>query len=203
MIGNDSMDISLKNIWRSWFAFRKGKRQTAELHDFQYYLEENLFELFKDLKSGTYKHGGYREFIVSYNKRREISVAGIRDRVIHRLVYDYLAPIYDKTFIYDAWSCRVKKGLLEAIERAQEFLHRFPHSYIWKADIRKFFDSVDQKTLLKILSRKIKDKKTYNLLEEIIYSFSSDVVGKAGVGGGYWYAYWKSHQPDFRQYLLQ
>lgn len=181
-MGNDSMDLGLENIWRSWFAFRKGKRPTAELHDFQYHLEKNLFELFKDLNSGKYRHGGYKKFVVSDNKRREVSVASTRDRVVHRLVYDCLNGIYNKTFIFDAWSCRVGKGLLGAIERAQEFMKKYSCSYIWRADVRKFFDSVDQRTLLKILSVKISEKEAYNLLKEIIDSFSPCAVDKAWGG---------------------
>ena len=114
--------MSLENIWRSWFEFRKGKRVGDEIHAFQYYLEKNLYELFQDLNNGRYRHGGYRKFVVCDNKRREISVASVRDRVVHRLLYDYLEKIYDKTFIDDAWSCRKGKGLLGAIERAQGFL---------------------------------------------------------------------------------
>lgn len=117
--------MSLKNIWHSWFAFRKGKRATTELHAFQYYLEKNLYELFQDLNRGTYHHVGYKKFIVCDNKRREISVATIRDRVVHRLIYDYLEKIYDKTFVYDAWSCRKGKGLFGAIERISGFLKPF------------------------------------------------------------------------------
>lgn len=190
------IDVGLANVWRSWFSFRKGKRKTAELHEFQYRLEENLLELFCDLNTGRYCHGGYKKFIVSDNKRREISVASIRDRVVHRLVYDFLTPIYDKTFIYDAWSCRVSKGLLGAIERAQDFMCRYPLSYIWKADVQKFFDSVDQKTLLKILSFRIKDAKSYRLIQQIIGSFGLDKSWG-------WYAYRKSYKSDLCQYLFQ
>ena len=72
---------SLKNIWQSWFAFRKGKRATKELHEFQYDLERNLKKLYTELNNGTYRHGSYRIFTVCDNKRRAISVAPIRDRV--------------------------------------------------------------------------------------------------------------------------
>lgn len=127
-MGSDSIDLSLKNIWYSWFKFRKGKRVTIELHIFQYYLEKNLYKLFKDLNCKNYHHGGYRKFIVCDNKRREISVAGIYDRIVHRLIYEYLEKIYDKTFIYDAWSCRKEKGLLGAIERTNNFLKHYTHT---------------------------------------------------------------------------
>lgn len=173
MIGNESIDLSLKNIWHSWFAFRKGKHSTAELHAFQYYLEKNLYELFEDLNSGCYRHGGYRKFIVCDNKRREISVASIRDRVVHRLMYDYLNKIYDKMFIDDAWSCRKDKGLLGGIERTQYFLKSYSQSFLWRGDVKKFFDSIDQETLLKILSLKIKDHVTLHLLQEVIRCFTT------------------------------
>ena len=73
----------------------KGKRASLEMHDFQYYLEKNLYELFQNLNAGRYHHGGYRKFIVCDNKRREISVASVRDRIVHRLVYDFLVRLYD------------------------------------------------------------------------------------------------------------
>lgn len=144
---------------------------TAELHAFQFYLEMNLFRLHQDLESGTYGHGGYRKFTVCDNKRREISVSCIRDRVVHRLIYDYLVPIFDRTFIYDAWSCRTGKGLLGAIERVQSFLRKNPRAYVWRADIRKFFDSVDQAELIKLIERRISDPKALRLIREVVSSF--------------------------------
>jgi len=124
MMGSESIDLRLENIWGSWLAFRKGKHPSAELHEFQYHLEKNIFTLFNDLNQGTYRHGAYRTFVVCDNKRREVSVASVRDRVVHRLMYDYLNEIYDHTFIYDVWSCRMGKGLLGAIQRAQSFLKK-------------------------------------------------------------------------------
>lgn len=165
------MDLSLENIWQSWFSFKKGKRISRELHTFQFYLEKNLFDLQRGIQNKTYRHGGYRVFTVCDNKRRVISVAPIRDRIVHRLVYDYLVPIYDKTFIFDAWSCRRGKGLLACIERTQIFLRKNPQAYVWRADIRKFFDSVDQKILPGLVFRKVKCPEAQWLIREVINSF--------------------------------
>lgn len=144
---------------------------TAGFHTFQFYLEKNLFSLHKDLNRGTYRHGSYRIFTVCDNKKRTISVAPIRDRVVHRLIYDCLVPIFDKTFIYDAWSCRKGKGLLACIERTQVFLKKNPQAYVWRADIKKFFDSVDRKTLLDLVFRKVKCSKAQWLIREVVNSF--------------------------------
>ncbi len=115
----------------------------------------NLSSLHADIANGRYRHGGYRSFIVSDNKKREISVASVRDRVVHRLLYEYLVPIYDQTFIFDVWSYRKEKGLLGAIERTEHFFSRYPRSFVWRADVRKFFDNVDHRILLGLLRKKV------------------------------------------------
>lgn len=147
------------------------------MHEFQYHLEDRLYELHQDLNNGKYKHGTYRTFIVCDNKRREISVSPIRDRIVHRMLYDYLVPIWDKTFIYDAWSCRKGKGLLGAIERTQQFLKSYSQSYIWRVDIQKFFDNVDQRVLFALIQRRIRDKKALALIWEVLRSYNSHAKG--------------------------
>lgn len=190
MTGNDSMDFGLKNIWNEWFNYRKGKKLSRELCEFWYHLEENLAELHNELNDGTYKHGGYSAFTISDNKKRVISVASIKDRVVHRLIYDYLvrpvakrtahtikliakqSPFFDHTFIYDVWSCRKGKGLLGAIERTQEFLHRNKNSFVWRADIKKFFENVDHDVLLRLIGRRVKD---LWLIKEVVRSYPQGI----------------------------
>lgn len=162
------IELSLENVWRSFRAFRKGKYASEELIDFEYYLEQNLFQLADELQKGRFQPGVSRTFMVSDNKRRKISVSPVRDRVVHRLLYDYLVPLYDHTFIYDVWSCRKGKGLDGAVERTQKFLAKYPKAYVWRSDITKFFDSVNRQILFSIISEKIKDLKALLLLKCLI-----------------------------------
>jgi len=154
-----------------------------------------------NLNSGRYKHGGYKKFIVTDNKRRQISVASVRDRVVHRLLYEYLNKIYDKTFIYDAWSCRKNKGLIAAIERTQKFLRKYKNSFIWRADIRKFFDNADHQILLKILFLRVKDTKAMNIIREIIVSYSAPIRERESKSAAPWYANRQFNQPNFCQHI--
>lgn len=170
MTGNVSIDLSLTNIWKSWQKFRRGKKLSPEIEYYSYNLEQNLLELYADLNSGKYQHSDYRKFFVTDNKRREISVARIKDRIVHRLVYEYLLPI-DKTFDFDAWSCRKGKGLLAAITRAQDMTKRYKNCYVWRADIKKFFDNVDQNKMMCLIRKRISDPKALWLCEKIIESY--------------------------------
>ena len=212
-MGSSSIDLSLSNIWKSWFKFKRGKKLTQELQRFNYYLEENLFALYHELNNGSYKHQGYRKFITTDNKRREISVACIKDRVVHRLMYEYLVEIYDKTFAFDVWSCRKNKGLTAAVERTQRFLNGSKKSFVWRADVKKFFNNIDQQKLLDILFLKISDEKARILLKEVIANYNTNTAPRERERERETLClppfflkrdtHRKSDQPDIRQYLFK
>lgn len=168
----ESIDRSLSNIWRSWYIFRAGKKRNQELDAFTYYLEEQIQSLYSDLNTGNYQHGTYRTFTHIDTKRRQISVATTRDKIVHRLVYDYLIEIFNKTFVYDAWSCRVGKGVIGAIERTHRLLAKYPYAFVWRADITKFFDSVNHDVLKQRIRTKVTDKESLRIIENIIDSYS-------------------------------
>ncbi len=169
--------ISLENIFQAWNEFVKGKRKKKDVQEFNFRLENNLFELYKRLKNKTYRHGGYQDFYVQDPKRRHIHKAKVEDRIIHHLLYKYLYGIFDKTFIYDSYSCRIGKGTHRAVRRLEKFTRKVSRNYTrscWalKLDIKKFFASVDHKILLGLLEEKIRDKNILRLLEHVITSYS-------------------------------
>ena len=163
--------IEIKDIWDAWFRFRQGKKYTNELHYFQYYLERNIASLYGAIVDGTYRHGSYRHFIVQENKKRTISVSSLLDRVVHRLVYDYLVRVFDHTFIYDVWSCRKEKGLFAGIARTYKLLRSNSNSFVWRMDITKFFDHIDHLVLMHCVGRRVKDSQWFWLICEIIKSY--------------------------------
>lgn len=172
MINNsDSIDISLSGIYRSWYAFRAGKHLSQSILAFEYSLEDNLAQLANDLQSKNYRHGTYRYMVVNDSKRRSIAIASVRDRVVHRLLYDYFVPLVDHRLDYDVWSCRTGKGLQASIERTKVLLQKYPSAWIWRSDITKFFDSVDHATLKKAIGHFILDTTALELLNRITESY--------------------------------
>lgn len=178
MIGREeSIDLSLSNVWKAWYTFRKGKKRSLDLDNFTYHSEGNICQLHNDLVAGSYRHGIYKTFKLTDSKKRTISVASIRDRIVHRLLYDYLITIFDKKFVYDAWSCRKDKGLLKAITRTQKLLSKYHLTYVWRGDVTKFFDTIDQDVLKRLLRRAIADQKALQILDEVISSYFSFFPG--------------------------
>ena len=174
--------ISLDNLFLAWREFKKGKTGKLDIHEFEFNLEENIFQLHDDLKNKKYKHGPYIAFYVRDPKLRHIHKASVRDRLFHHAVFRILYPIFDKGFIYDSYSCRLGGGTHFAVNRLEKFIRKLSGNnhrtiYALKCDIRKFFDSVDKEILFEIIKRKIKDADSIRLINLILDSFSK-VSGK-------------------------
>jgi len=168
--------VSLKNLFESWREFRRGKRDKRDVQEFERHLEDNLFELHWQLAGGRYRHARYTSFYIIDPKVRHIHKAIVRNRIVHHAVCRILYPIFDKSFIYDSYSCRNKKGTHKAVDRLENFTRKVSRNFTGpcfalKCDVKKFFNSVDHKILFELVKRKIQDKQILNLIWEIIQSF--------------------------------
>lgn len=88
--------------------------------------------------------------------------------------------MFDKTFIYDSYSCRINKGTHKAVKRLAKFTRQVSknykgHCWVLKCDIKKFFASVDHGILLTLLRKKVKDENVFWLLEQVINSFCKGI----------------------------
>ncbi len=145
---------------------------------FELNLEDNSFDLHKKLNSGEWKPDSYIFFFIQDPKLRKIHKASVRDRVLYQAVYRKLYQVFDKNFIFDSYSSRNGKGTHKGVERLEKFTRKTSENhkssaFALKCDIRKFFDSIDHKILLELISRKISDRKILDLIEKIISSFET------------------------------
>jgi len=166
----------LENLFSAWQEFSSGKMKKADVLEFKFNLEENLFRLHRELTTKAYRHSNYTVFNVCDPKLRRIHKACVRDRVLHHAVFRILYPIFDKNFIFDSYSCRIEKGTHRAVARLEKFCRQASRNnsrniFVLKCDVRKFFDSVDQDILLGLIRRKISDTNAIWLIKKIIKSF--------------------------------
>ena len=143
-----------------------GKRHRPAVAEWHWELERNLCRLQRELEGQTWRPGGYTEFLIHEPKLRMISAAPYPDRIVHHALTQVLTPIFEPTFISDSYACRVGRGTHAAVRRARHFSRQFP--WVLKADIRKFFPSMDHAVLLRLIQAKIKDPSVLQLLELII-----------------------------------
>jgi RNA-directed DNA polymerase len=159
---------SWKNLLLAWRKASRGKRGHRCVAQFEHRLEEQLLELQQELRSQTYQPGAYASFYVHEPKRRLISAAPFRDRVVHHALCNLLEPVFERSFIADSYANRAGKGTHRALDRVQEFSRRFRH--VLPCDLRQFFPSIDHAILRQVLARKIADERVLWLAERILAS---------------------------------
>jgi hypothetical protein len=121
-----------------------------------------------ELVAQTYRPGAYYSFYIRDPKRRLISAAPFRDRVVHHALCNVIEPLFERTFIGDSYANRVGKGTHRALDRAQELARRY--QYVLQCDVEQFFPSVDHTVLRAIISRKIADEQVMWLVDQILNS---------------------------------
>ena len=158
--------ISFKNLLLAAEKARRGKRFKPGVARFFFHLETELVRLQEELTFMTYRPGPYRTFTIYEGKPRQISAAPFRDRVVHHALTGILEPIFERSFIFDSYACRKGKGTHAAVDRCQQLARR--HAYVLKADIQKFFPSIDHAILKDQVARRIKDPHVLWLVRTII-----------------------------------
>ena len=158
--------ISFENLYLAYLKAQRGKQKRTEVANFALRLEHHLWQLRKELKTGTYQPGDYRQFHIYERKPRTISVAPFRDRVVHHALMNLLEPVFEHHMIPHSYACRVGKGVHKAVDQYQRWAKRYP--YVLKLDISRYFPSIDHDTLNSKLKPLIQDSNIQRLVQQII-----------------------------------
>jgi len=157
---------SFENLLLAARKAERGKRLQDSIGRFRTNLETELLQLQEELREKTYLPGGYREKIITRPKRRMISAAPFRDRVVHHALCNVIMPLFERKMIFDLYSNRPGKGTHAAIRRCQEYSRRY--RFVLKCDVRKFFPSMDHGILKDIIRETIYCRDTLWLMDRII-----------------------------------
>jgi retron-type reverse transcriptase len=86
---------SFENIYAAYRAARQGKRKHASVAAFEYDQEKELLRLRDELQARAWSPGPYHSFYIHDPKRRLISAAPFRDRVVHHALINVIEPIWE------------------------------------------------------------------------------------------------------------
>jgi retron-type reverse transcriptase len=168
---------NFENLYLAWRSARCGKRNRQAVADFEFNLEHNLLELQRELLTHTYQPGGYHNFYIREPKRRLVSAAPFRDRVVHHALCNVIEPIWEARFIHHSYACRVGKGTHKAINQCQQWIRQY--RYAFQGDIVKYFPSIDHPILRGLLANKIADRETLWLVDQLLDSGAGIQVDEA------------------------
>lgn len=145
---------------------QRSKRFRPPVLAFNDQLEKELFQLQRELVTQTYQPGGYKTFEIYEPKRRIISAAPYRDRVVHHALCNVIAPIFERTFIATTYANRTGYGSHRALRQCVKYARS--SRYVLQCDICKYFPSIDINILKQQIRRKLKCSKTLWLIDTIL-----------------------------------
>jgi hypothetical protein len=156
------------NLYDAYRSARRGKRDKKQVFRFEFNAESELVRLQDELTAKTNQPGSYTNFRLNDRKRRLISAAPFRDRVVHHALCRVTMPLFERRFIHDSYANQLGKGTHRALDRAQAFARKY--RYVLQGDIVQFFPSIDHAVLRGMLARHIADDDTLWLIDRILAS---------------------------------
>ena len=113
-------------------------------------------------------------FVITHPKPREVWAAEFRDRIVHHLLHNRIAPRFYARFIADSCACTPGRGTLYAAQRLEAKVRSITHNwgrpaYYLKLDLANFFVSIDKQILRDLLARHISEPWWMALAETILF----------------------------------
>lgn len=157
-----------ENLYQAYRKAARGKRGKASAAAFEFGLADRLLALQADLLQGSYQPGPYRHFVINEPKRRLISAAPFRDRVVHHALCNLIEPIFEARFHPHSYANRKGKGTHRALDQLQAYARRY--RYVLRLDIVQHFPSLDHAILKRELFRVLGDSRVQWLISVILRS---------------------------------
>jgi RNA-directed DNA polymerase len=95
---------------------------------------------------------------------RPLGMPCIGDRVLQRSVADVLAAIYEQDFLPCSFGGRPGVGAHHALATLHEIIAGKPVSWVYEADLRNFFGSLDHGWLLRFVQHRVGDPRILRLI---------------------------------------
>ena len=143
-----------------------GKRRTPVPAAFLANLEKEVLRLERELRSNRWRPGRYVEIEVTDPKRRLVSAAPFRDRVVHHALHAVITPLFERGFIHHSYANRAGKGTHRAVARYERLRDR--HRYVLRGDVYRYFPAIDHEILKADLRRRVACRRTLAVLDRII-----------------------------------
>lgn len=157
-----------ENLTLAYHNASRGKRGHAPAAEFEMLLADNLLEIQKELEEQTYQPGKYHSFYIHEPKKRLISAAPFRDRVVHHALCNITTLYFEKRFIPTSYANRVGKGTHRALAECQRLARQY--KYVLQCDVKQFFPSIDHVLLRNALQGMLPDDSVMWLIDRILAS---------------------------------
>lgn len=159
-------------LWEAWKRVRRNRgaagvdaETIADVE--QYGVDRFIEEIGAALRAGTYRPAAVlRRYIPKADgKKRPLGIPTIRDRVVQMAAKLVLEPIFEADFRPSSYGFRPRRSATQALEKLRKLGAR-GGNHVLDGDIRDYFGSIDHEKLMKLVERRISDRRVLKLLRQ-------------------------------------
>src|SRR5262245_49139566 len=131
-------------------------------------LEANLKDLSERLRRGAYRAKPVRRVFIPKpdGRQRPLGVTTLEDKVVQRALVMVLNCIYEVDFLGFSYGFRPGRSTHQALDALCVGIRRKKVNWVLDADIRGFFDAIDHECLVKLIERRIADRRVVHLIQK-------------------------------------
>ncbi len=139
--------------------------------EYAYNLEENLHDLVVRLHRMAYIPQPVERIYIpkpGSAKKRPLGLPALEDKIVQAGLVRILQAIYEQDFIEDSYGFRPRRSCHDALRSLSQTVESGLTHHIVEADIKGFFDNVDQDQLMTFLSHRIADKRILRYIKRFL-----------------------------------
>lgn len=157
--------------------------QTIEEFNKKYKM--NMRELHRQFEEDRYEPSPVLRIYIPKGDGRErpLGIPTVRDRIAQESVRRVIEPIFEKIFCDCSYGFRPGRSALDAIEKIEEYRDQ-GYKWVVDADIKGYFDNIDQELLMDFITQRINDGWVLRVIKSWLSAgvMTDDVVESTPLG---------------------
>ena len=154
-------------------------------------LDAKILDLHSRLHKGAYRALPSRRLYIPKpdGRQRPLAVAALEDKIVQRATIGVLNAIYEEDFLGFSYGFRPKRGQHDALDALVVGITIRKVNFVLDADIRSYFDTVNQAWLIRFLKHRINDPRMIRLIQKWLKAgiLEDGIVTINETGTGQWY----------------